>query len=68
MTTETQTKQKQYVQVGVIAQRDRKTGEFGIAVPLYIEADREAAAADIAATLCSSKPFRDMVLAQGNKD
>lgn len=35
MTTETQTKQKQYIQVGIIAPRDRATGEFGTAVPRY---------------------------------
>lgn len=48
MTTETQTKQKQYIQVGIIAPRDRATGEFGTAVPLYVEADigDAAAAAD----------------------
>ena len=61
MTTETQTKQKQYIQVGIIAPRDRATGEFGTAVPLYVEADiGDAAAADIATALCGSKPFRDM--------
>ena len=61
MTTETQTKQKQYIQVGIIAPRDRATGEFGTAVPLYVEADiGDAAAADIAAALCGSKPFRDL--------
>ena len=59
MTTETQTKQKQYIQVGIIAPRDRATGEFGTAVPLYVEAD--IGDADIAAALCGSKPFRDMV-------
>ena len=51
MTTETQTKQKQYIQVGIIAPRDRATGEFGTAVPLYVEADiGDAAAADMAAS------------------
>jgi len=43
MTTET--KQKQYIQVGIIAPRDRATGEFGTAVPLYVEADIGDAAA-----------------------
>ena len=38
-----------FIQIGVTALRDPGTGEFLPAVPLYIEATTEAAAAEVAA-------------------
>lgn len=37
-------KRDQFIQIGVTALRDERTGEFLPAVPLYIEADDTAAA------------------------
>lgn len=68
MTETTKEPQKRYKQVGIIAMRNTATGEFEEAVPMYIAEDVcDTVAADIVDGLSISKPFRDMVLAWGEK-